>query len=71
MRGVTGLALIFALVLGMLTLSSVLAAETAVASLTGGFGDFFVRLPTLFIFVMATVAVMTAVGFVGMFFSRR
>lgn len=70
MRGATGLALIFAIVFGMLAFTQVGALEASVTTLTGGFAEFFTTLPTLFLFGVVVVAVITLVGFLGQFFSR-
>ena len=71
MRGVTGLALILAVVLLMLGLGQVLLMEATVTSLTGSFAEFLATIPTLIIFMVATVAVFVVVGYMGMFLSRR
>ena len=71
MRGVTGLALILAVVLLMLGLGQVLLMEATVTSLTGSFAEFFATIPTLIIFMVATVTVFVVVGYMGMFLSRR
>ena len=71
MRGVTGLALIFAVVLLMLGLGQVLTMEASVTGLTGAFADFFASIPTLIIMMVTSVAIFVVVGYMGMFLSRR
>ena len=67
MRGVTGLALIFALVLGMLAFTQIGGLERELTTLTGGMASFVATIPTRWLFVTATVAMLMLVGFVGLF----
>jgi len=62
MRGVPGLALIFALVLAMLTLPQVGTFEASITTLTGGFEDFVTTLPTMFVFLIAAIGLFLVVG---------
>jgi hypothetical protein len=70
MRGVTGLALIFAIVIGMLGVTQVIDLEADVTSLSGGFSDFFTKLPFFYLLMVVVAVVLTVVGLVGSFFRR-
>jgi ABC-type proline/glycine betaine transport system permease subunit len=70
MRGVTGLALIFAIVFAMLTLTLMGTFEASITTLTGGAAGFVQTIPTLFVFLIGVMGVFLLVGFVGQFFTR-